>query len=102
MADNTIGPEAQKLRTRCITPRTRRARWLLVAFMLLLAAGCWPVIMLFNRAVVVAGLPLMALWSYIIVFASVALMALANRLLAGGSEDAGAGYYQASEESREP
>ncbi|MFC0338013.1 hypothetical protein SAMN05421848_2619 [Kushneria avicenniae] len=80
MADYDIGPAAQKLRPRIIMPRSRRARGLLVAFMLLIAAGCWPVIMLFNRPAVVAGLPLMALWSYVIVFLSVALMALGNRL----------------------
>ena len=102
MADNTIGPETQKLRARCITPRTRRARWLLVAFLLLLAAGCWPVITVFNRSVVAAGLPLMALWSYVIVFASVALMMLANRVLTGGSDDTRAAHDQPSEEPREP
>ncbi|GHC26594.1 hypothetical protein GCM10010082_19750 [Kushneria pakistanensis] len=102
MADNDIGPAAQKLRTRFITPRSRRARWLLLAFMLLLAAGCWPVIMLFNRPVVAGGLPLMALWSYVIVFASVALMALANQLLAKDRDNTGPRHDQASEESREP
>ncbi|REC94652.1 hypothetical protein [Kushneria indalinina] len=102
MADNDIGPDAQKLRHRVILPRSRRARWLLVAFVLLLAAGCWPVIVLFNRSVVVAGLPLMALWSYVIVFASVALMALANRLLAGDNDASQSGHYQASEEPRKP
>ena len=81
-------------------PRSRRARWLLVAFLLLLAAGCWPVIMLFNRPVVVAGLPLLALWSYVIVFASVALMALGNRL--SGRETTRDTHYQSSEEPREP
>ncbi|WP_457808724.1 hypothetical protein [Kushneria sp. EE4] len=102
MADNDIGPGAEKLRRRVIMPRSRRARWLLAAFALLLAAGCWPVIMLFNRPVVVAGLPLMALWSYVIVFASVALMALANRLLSGGHGERRSAHYQPSEELREP
>ncbi|WP_299260296.1 hypothetical protein [uncultured Kushneria sp.] len=102
MTDHTIGPDAKKLRSRVIMPRSRRGCWLLAAFMLLLAAGCWPVIMLFNRPVVVAGLPLMALWSYVIVFASVALMALANRLLAGRKNAPPAGHYPPSRESREP
>lgn len=102
MTDHNIGPDAKKLRSRVIMPRSRRARWLLAAFMLLLAAGCWPVITLFNRPVVAAGLPLMALWSYVIVFASVALMALANRLLAGRSDAPQAGHYPSSRESREP
>ncbi|WP_456269301.1 hypothetical protein M1D97_03140 [Kushneria sp. AK178] len=83
-------------------PRSCRARGLLVAFMLLLAAGCWPVITIFNRPVVVAGLPLMALWSYVIVFSSVALMALANRLPRDDSDPMETGHYQASEESRKP
>lgn len=101
MADDNIGPAAQKLRTRIITPRSRRARGLLVAFMLLLAAGCWPVIMLFNRPAVVAGLPLMALWSYIIVFSSVALMALGNRLPRDDSKTE-AEYARTSGEARTP
>ncbi|RKD84003.1 hypothetical protein [Kushneria marisflavi] len=100
MTDHNIGQDGKTLRQRLIMPRSRRARWLLVAFLLLLAAGCWPVIMLFNRPVVVAGLPLLALWSYVIVFASVALMALGNRL--SGRETTRDTHYQSSEEPREP
>lgn len=100
MTDHNIGQDGKTLRQRLIMPRSRRARWLLVAFLLLLAAGCWPVIMLFNRPVVVAGLPLLALWSYVIVFASVALMALGNRL--SGRETTRDTHNQSSEEPREP
>ncbi|WP_227875763.1 hypothetical protein [Kushneria konosiri] len=100
MTDRNIGRDGKTLRQRLILPRTRRARGLLLAFLLLLAAGCWPVIMLFNRPVVVAGLPLMALWSYVIVFASVALMALGNRLLT--RETTQDEHYPSSEESRKP
>ncbi|SPJ33086.1 hypothetical protein [Kushneria phyllosphaerae] len=102
MTNHTIGPDAKKLRSRVIMPRSRCARWLLVAFLLLLAVGCWPIITLFNRPVVAAGLPLMALWSYVIVFSSVALMALGNRLSRGDSEAAQAGHYPSSEEPRKP
>lgn len=68
---------------------------LLVAFVGLIAAGCWPVIMLFNHPLVVVGLPLMALWSYVIVLCSVAFMALANHLLAR-DDDALPGRDQSS------
>ncbi|RKR07595.1 hypothetical protein C7446_0410 [Kushneria sinocarnis] len=67
---------------RFVRPTSRRGWLLLAAFILIIAAGCWPVIALVNQPVRVLGLPLIALWAYGIVLASVAVMALGNRWLA--------------------
>ncbi|OHV08179.1 hypothetical protein [Kushneria phosphatilytica] len=71
-----------------VRPTSRRGWLLLIAFILIIAAGCWPIIALVNHPMRVLGLPLIALWAYVIVLASVAVMALGNRWLARRERDA--------------
>ncbi|MFI0471921.1 hypothetical protein ACGLWX_04255 [Halomonas sp. HMF6819] len=61
---------------------TSRAGWgLLLAFIVLVLAGTWPVIGLINQAALVYGLPLMIVWSYVIIFSCVGVMLVGNRLV---------------------
>lgn len=72
-----------------VLPTTGRGWVLLVLFIGVIAAGCWPLITLVNRAQVAFGLPLIAVWAYAIMLASVALMVIANRLLGAGERENG-------------
>lgn len=61
---------------------TSRAGWgLLIAFVVLVLAGTWPVIWLVNRATLVMGLPLMVVWSYLVIFACVGVMLIGNHIV---------------------
>ncbi|MDQ7734954.1 hypothetical protein QT231_19815 [Halomonas sp. SpR1] len=61
---------------------TSRAGWgLLIAFVVLVLAGIWPVIGLVNRATLVMGLPLIVVWSYLVIFACVVVMLIGNRIV---------------------
>ncbi|WP_386079428.1 hypothetical protein ACFIOZ_15405 [Vreelandella sp. F11] len=61
---------------------TSGAGWgLLIAFIVLVMAGTWPVIGLVNRATLVMGLPLMVVWSYLVIFACVVVMLIGNRIV---------------------
>lgn len=61
---------------------TSRAGWgLLIAFVVLVVAGTWPVIGLVNRATLLMGLPLMVVWSYLVIFACVVVMLIGNRIV---------------------
>ncbi|WP_447956050.1 hypothetical protein [Vreelandella sp. EE7] len=61
---------------------TSRAGWgLLIAFILLVMAGTWPVIGLFNHAALVLGVPLLIVWSYGVIFACVGVMLAGNRVV---------------------
>lgn len=61
---------------------TSRAGWgLLIAFVLLVLAGSWPVIGWVNRATLVMGLPLLVVWSYLVIFACVVVMLIGNRIV---------------------
>ncbi|WP_447926585.1 hypothetical protein [Vreelandella sp. EE27] len=61
---------------------TSRAGWgLLIAFIVLVLAGTWPVIGLVNRGVLVGGLPLLIVWSYGVIFACVGVMLAGNRIV---------------------
>jgi hypothetical protein len=61
---------------------TSGAGWgLLIAFIVLVMAGTWPVIGLVNRATLVMGLPLMVVWSYLVIFACVVVMLVGNRIV---------------------
>ncbi|NYT72095.1 hypothetical protein HZU72_06570 [Halomonas sp. QX-2] len=61
---------------------TSRAGWgLLIAFVLLVLAGTWPVIGWVNRATLVMGLPLLVVWSYLVIFACVVVMLIGNRIV---------------------
>ncbi|MBT2774177.1 hypothetical protein J7J47_18285 [Halomonas sp. ISL-60] len=58
---------------------TSRAGWgLLIAFVVLVLAGIWPVIGMVNRATLVMGLPLIVVWSYLVIFACVVVMLIGN------------------------
>ena len=61
---------------------TSRAGWgLLIAFLVLVLAGTWPVIGWVNRASLVMGLPLLVVWSYLVIFACVVVMLIGNRIV---------------------
>ncbi|MDN3561156.1 hypothetical protein [Vreelandella neptunia] len=61
---------------------TSRAGWgLLIAFVVLVLAGTWPVIGWVNRATLVMGLPLLMVWSYLVIFACVVVMLIGNRIV---------------------
>ena len=61
---------------------TSRAGWgLLIAFVVLVLAGTWPVIGWVNRATLVMGLPLLVVWSYLVIFACVVVMLIGNRIV---------------------
>lgn len=61
---------------------TSRAGWgLLIAFVVLVLAGTWPVIGWVNRATLVMGLPLLVAWSYLVIFACVVVMLIGNRIV---------------------
>ncbi|MBF59435.1 hypothetical protein KF947_04650 [Halomonas sp. FeN2] len=61
---------------------TSRAGWgLLIAFLVLVLAGTWPVIGWVNRATLVMGLPLLVVWSYLVIFACVVVMLIGNRIV---------------------
>ncbi|MBT2785622.1 MULTISPECIES: hypothetical protein [unclassified Halomonas] len=61
---------------------TSRAGWgLLIAFVVLVLAGIWPVIGMVNRATLVMGLPLIVVWSYLVIFACVVVMLIGNRIV---------------------
>ncbi|NWO08848.1 hypothetical protein HLV40_00185 [Chromohalobacter salexigens] len=70
-----------------VRPTTGRGWVLTLAFVVLIAAGIWPVIGWFNRACVVLGLPLIAVWAYVIVFACCGVMAIGNRLVERSCDD---------------
>lgn len=67
---------------------TSRAGWgLLIAFVVCVLAGIWPVIGLFNRAALLFGLPLLIVWSYVIIFACVGVMLIGNRIVEGDGHE---------------
>ncbi|WP_156290594.1 hypothetical protein [Oceanobacillus salinisoli] len=61
-------------------PKTSKG-WLslgLIAFIILL--GSWPVIHLFNREVIVFGLPLLMVWSIVLIFLTTFTMLFINKI----------------------
>lgn len=67
---------------------TSRAGWgLLMAFVVLIVMGTWPVIGWVNRATLILGLPLMVVWSYLVIFACVAVMLVGNRIVERDSHE---------------
>lgn len=67
---------------------TSCAGWgLLIAFVVCVLAGIWPVIGLFNRAALLFGLPLLIVWSYVIIFACVGVMLIGNRIVEGDGHE---------------
>ncbi|MFG6667037.1 hypothetical protein ACGK9R_07995 [Halomonas sp. HNIBRBA4712] len=75
------------MRQRFVLPTSRAGWGLLAAFVGLVLAGTWPVIGLFNRVVLLFGLPLMIVWSYVIIFACVAVMLIGNRIVEGDGHE---------------
>lgn len=64
-----------------VLPTTRTGWGLLIAFVILVAMGTWPVVGLVNRATLVMGLPLIVVWSYLVIFACVVVMLIGNRIV---------------------
>ncbi|OLO03873.1 MULTISPECIES: hypothetical protein [Salinicola] len=70
-----------------VRPRSGKGWLLTLAFVVLIAAGIWPVIGLFNRAQPWLGLPPIAVWTYVIVLGCWLVMLIANRCIKVASHD---------------
>ncbi len=70
-----------------VHPTSRRGWLVTLAFALLVMAGIWPVVALFNRDDLWFGLPPIAILTYAIVVGCWVTMLVANRLLVGGERD---------------
>jgi hypothetical protein len=68
------------MRAKVKLPRSRRG-WVFVGvFVAVVLLGSWPIIPLFNRNVLVFGMPLLMVWSVAIVFLTSFTMWLSGRM----------------------
>ncbi|WP_129140663.1 hypothetical protein [Modicisalibacter coralii] len=65
---------------RPILPTTARGRLTLTLFLVVIAGGLWPVVLIANQARLVLGIPAVAAWACLLVLASSAVMLIGNRL----------------------
>lgn len=62
------------------TPRTARGWISLSIIVVVILAGIWPIIPLFNTDTLIFGMPLLMVWAIVILFISTAAMVIVNRL----------------------
>lgn len=69
------------MRHSLVMPSSWRGWLVLGGFVLVIAAGIWPVIGWVNRSILILGIPALAVWSYLIIFLCCAVMVIGNRLI---------------------
>ncbi|UJL47450.1 hypothetical protein KFZ58_06090 [Virgibacillus sp. NKC19-16] len=65
-------------------PKTKKGWFSVCLVAFVIALGSWPIIHLFNKEIIVLGMPLMMLWSIVLIFLTTFSMILIDKI--GGAD----------------